>query len=177
MQGQPNAPVWLLADRLLLLPNHAALPFAGEGLFIPHDLSPLRSVRSDDFLLKMEEKERGSLSPDFDSLWDHAVVVVGPPSLMPMTSALATLRKMTAHGALPLLWQAGIMVILMAHVLTVIALPRGKAFLLTAALLVAGTSGCWWSLRQGILPPILPWAAALAIGITGILITGRRRDR
>lgn len=169
MQGQPNAPVWLLADRVLLLPNHAALPFAKGGLFIPHDLSLPRSVTSDDFLLKMEEKERGSLSPDFDSLWERAVIVVGPSSLLPMTSALATLRKMTAPGAFPLVWQAGVAMLLMAYARAVLALPRLKAFLLSAALLVAGSSGCWWSLRQGIIPPVLPWAAALAAGITGTL--------
>lgn len=173
MQGQPNAPVWLLAGRLLLFPNHAVLPFAKGGLFIPHVLSLPRSVMSDDFLLKMEERERGSLSPDFDSLWERAVVVVGPRSLLPMTSALATLRKMTAPGAFSLIWQAGIMLLLMAHVVAVVAMPRRKAFLLTAALLVAGTSGCWWSLRQGILPPILPWGVALSVGITGILTTRR----
>jgi hypothetical protein len=161
MKGQPNAPVWLLADRLLLLPNHAPLLFAMGGLRIPRDLPLPRSVTSDDFLLKMEEKERGSLSPDFDSLWEHAVVVVGPPSLLPMASALAAIRESTAWGALPLIWQGVILLILIGVVTCVFFQPQRPALLLVSALFIMGLSGAWWSLQHGLLPPILPWSVAL----------------
>jgi len=177
LHGQPNAPVWLLGDRLLLLPNHAALPFVRGGLRIPRELDVPRSVASDDFLLKMEERERGILSPGFDSLWDHAVVLVGPPSLLTMASALATLRKMTAPGGFPLVWQAGIMLFLTSYVWLVQSVPRGKGFLVMAILLLVGLSGCWWSIRHGILPPILPWGMALTVGIAGLLAARGSRGR
>ena len=173
LKGQPNAPVWLLGDHLLLLPNHAALPFVRGGVLIPHDLAIPRSVTSDDFLLKMEERERGSLSPDFDSLWDRTIVVVGPPSLLPMTSALASLREMTALGSLTLATQTGIMMLLAIVVLAVFSLRRRESLLLSAALLIAGCVGCWWCLRQGILPPVIPWCVALVVCITGVLIKQR----
>jgi hypothetical protein len=169
MQGQPNAPVWLLADHLLLFPNHAALPLITGGLSVPHDLAVPRSITSDDFLLRMEERERGSLSPDFDSLWDHAIVVVGPSSLLPMTSALVSLRQMTALGALNLVTQAGIMILLIVIILAVTTMSWRESFLLTGILLMSGCLGFWWCLRQGILPPILPWGVAMTFSLVGIL--------
>ena len=169
MQGQPNAPVWLLADHLLLFPNHTALPLITGGLSVPHDLAVPRSITSDDFLLRMEEHERGSLSPDFDSLWDHAIVVVGPSSLLPMTSALVSLRNITALGALNLATQAGIMIFLIVIVLAVAALSWRESFLLTGILLMIGCLGSWWCLRQGTLPPILPWGVAMTFSLLGIL--------
>jgi len=33
--------------------------------------------------------------------------------------------------------------------------------------------GCWWCLRQGILPPVIPWCVALVVCITGVLIKQR----
>lgn len=173
LQGQPNAPVWLLADHLLILPNHTALPLARGGLSIPHDLAVPRSVTSDDFLLRMEERERGSLSPDFDSLWDHAIVVVGSFSLLPMTSALVSLRNIAALGALNLLTQAGIMILLIVIVLAVLTVRQRESLILTALLLIVACLGSWWSLRHGILPPIIPWGVALVVCITGVLIKQR----
>jgi len=173
LQGQPNAPVWLLADHLLILPNHAAFPLARGGLSIPHDLAVPRSVTSDDFLLRMEERERGSLSPDFDSLWDHAIVVVGSSSLLPMTSALVSLRNITALGALSLAAQAGIMLLLMAIVLAILTVRRRESLIIMALLLIVSCLGSWWSLRHGILPPIISWGVALVVCITGILIKKR----
>ena len=173
LQGQPNAPVWLLADHLLILPNHAALLLARGGLSIPHDLAVPRSVTSDDFLLRMEERERGSLSPDFDSLWDHSIVVVGSSSLLPMTSALVSLRNIMALGALSLATQAGIMLLLIAIVLAILTVRRRESLLIMALLLIVSCLGSWWCLRHGILPPIIPWGVALVVSITGILIKKR----
>jgi hypothetical protein len=173
LQGQPNAPVWLLADHLLILPNHAALLLARGGLSIPHVLAVPRFVTSDDFLLRMEERERGSLSPDFDSLWDHAIVVVGPSSLLPMTSALVSLRNITALGALNLATQAGIMILLIVIVLAVLTVRQRDSLILTALLLIVACLGSWWSLRHGILSPIIPWGVALVVCITGVLIKQR----
>jgi len=161
MHGQPHASAWLLADRVLLLPNHAALPFTKGGLLIPHNPAPAHTLPSDDFLLKMEERERGSLSPDFDSLWEHAVVVVGPPSLLPMTSALSTIREISAWRAMSLVWQGVIIVLLIGIVTCVFFMPQRAALLLVSVLFIAGFSGGYWALLHGLLPPILPWGAAL----------------
>jgi hypothetical protein len=172
MQGQPNAPVWLLADHLLLLPNHAALPFSSGGIRIPSDLAVPGSVSSEDFLLRMEERERGSLRPDFDSLWDRSVVVIGPSSLLPMASVLNTLRHMTALGAFSLTWQIALMISLSLLLIVLFSLRRRTALILTGMLVAAALTGTLWSLRQGILPPILPWVVASAFSIAAPL-TGR----
>jgi hypothetical protein len=170
MQGQPNAPAWLLADHLLLLPNHAPLPSAGGSLSTPRVPALLRTVTSDDFLLRMEERERGGISPDFDSLWEDAVVVVGPSSMQRGAADLASLRGTTILGAFTLAAQAIIMVLLSGIVLILFFLPKIPALSLTAFLLLTGILGSWWSLRQGILPPILPWAAAITSAVTLCLI-------
>lgn len=167
MHGQPKAPVWLLADHLLLLPNHTVLRFAQGGVAIPRVVPEVPSLASDEFLLRMEERERGNLSPEFDSLWENTIVVVGPASLHTMVSALSFFRGMTARGSLSLTGQGVLMVVLMMLLCVVFSLRQRPALLLAAALLVVGALGCCWALSQGVIPPILPWVVTLAAALAG----------
>jgi hypothetical protein len=169
LHAQPNAPVWLLADRLLLLPNHAALPCSQGNLALPRNMPVVPTVASEDFILKMEEHERGSANPDFDSLWQNALVVIGPPSLQPLVAAMTALRSMTAWAAFTLIAQLAIVVTLLILVSFTLLLPQKSALLLTIVLLLGGILGSWWSFHHGILPPILPWIIALVISTAAIL--------
>jgi hypothetical protein len=127
------------------------------------------TVASEDFILKMEEHERGSASPDFDSLWQNALVVVGPPSLQPLVAAMTALRSMTAWASFTLIVQLAIVVTLLILVWLTLLLPQKSALLLTVVLLLGGILGSWWSLQHGILPPILPWILALVVSAAAIL--------
>jgi len=106
-----QGPIWLLAKRLLIFPNHAAILVNRDGALsgessqagIDSKVIPLA-----DFLLKLEQKERGSLSPDFDELWENATVVIGAPEDFPRVSLLASIQARLAFHYLPIFLQAGL---------------------------------------------------------------------
>lgn len=175
LQGSPNAPVWLVADRFLILPNHTVLLFTEGGTAATETTEGFHPVPLDDFLLRIEEKERGSLSPGFDALWDGAVVVIGPSSLEPAVRSLTGLRALASRGALSLTNQLILSVLLVALAATALSLIRRPAVGVALLILLGGAAAGWWCLHQGILPPILPWIAALAGATAGVLWPSRRR--
>ena len=104
-------PIWLLGKRLLIFPNHAAILLNEYGA-VAGD-TPLAAINTKtipltDFLLKFEQKERGTLSPGFDEIWENATIVIGTPSDLPRVSLLASVQERLALRGLPILLQAAL---------------------------------------------------------------------
>jgi hypothetical protein len=165
LHGRSTTPVSLLDDRLLILPNNALLLMEG-GRTSPGCVSDaVETYSTDDFLLRMEERERGTSQADFDAVWERSVVVVGPPSLEGNVAAMSALRKMTSWGGISLTWQFLITAALIACVWVLHVLPRKTALLMTLALLLGGIGTGWWCIRRGILPQLLPWLAGVTVAL------------
>jgi hypothetical protein len=100
-----NGPIWLFAGRLLILPNHSTLFLDGSGKALPLPGEQARMELLDDFLLQMEQKERGTLSPGFDELWIHSTVVLGSSDDRERVALFSALAEKISWAHLPFLWQ------------------------------------------------------------------------
>ncbi len=151
----------LLFGKILLLDNHTPLHLtpSGEG-----KLSDGRVIDMplDDFLLHIEQKEQGSISPSFDSLWKNATVVLGTPAALPQATALATLLEETTYAYLSLWAQTLIMlscitIFFLAQKLRgVPSIPRWLIFLTLVLITLLLSSVTFLYLQQGIMIPFLP---------------------
>jgi hypothetical protein len=96
---------FLLFGKLLLLGNHAPLRLTPTGETLPSASSPPESfmeIPLDDFLLRMEQRDQGILSPSFDGLWNNATVVLGTHDNLPEAAAMAALLDETSWRHLAL---------------------------------------------------------------------------
>jgi hypothetical protein len=168
MNGLPRAPVWMLADRLLLLPNHDVIGIHGGCVTIHRGKSP-RTVPFEDFLLRMEERERGTLSPRFDELWHGSVVVVSSGEDLTLVTQLASLRETCCRGSLSI--SAQILSAVVLSLLTFAAFrTHGTARTGIAAAIIAGVGILSvWMLFKGIMPPLLPLIAAILLSVFSLL--------
>lgn len=152
-------PTWLLGSRLLIFPNHSTLLLNEEGAVTGESLlSPIdcKVVPLADFLLKLEQKERGTLSPNFETLWENATVIIGPPTDLSRVSLLASLQTRLALRSLPLVVQTALLILWISlHVLGTRFSTRVR--LVTAVtLLVLCTGLPILALSKGWLLPYLP---------------------
>ena len=71
-----NAPVWLLGGRLLVFPGRATVFLTKHGMMPITNRSdiPPKAMTQEDFLLGIEQKERGEKSPDFETFWNLSLI-------------------------------------------------------------------------------------------------------
>ena len=87
-------PPLLLCDTILLLANHSLLRMTPSGeVPLSTEGGTFREIPLDDFLLQIEQKERGVISPAFDTLWKNATVVLGTHSDTATISDFASLLR------------------------------------------------------------------------------------
>jgi hypothetical protein len=157
-----TGPFWLLGGRLLLFPNHAPLLLSDGALRIIPPESPVMVMPLDLFLLRIEEKERGMIRPDFETLWQGATVVLGEAGNEDSISRITTLRENMAIGRLPLIVQAMITALLIIALLGSNRLSQsGRLSQATRlcsalALLLISIGAGAVALHHGLLLPILP---------------------
>lgn len=151
-----TGPFWLLGGRLLLFPNHSPLLLSHGALRILPPPSPVTVMPLDLFLLRIEEKERGMIRPDFESLWDGATVVLGESGKEDSISRITTLRANMAIGRLPLIAQAMITAMLIIALLASGRYSRATRVCSALALLVISIGAGTVALHHGLLLPILP---------------------
>lgn len=175
MPGKPTGPFWLLAGRLLLFPNHSALPVSGGST---PALSTILAtvVPLDLFLLRIEEKERGTFSPDFEALWDHATVVIGSPNDTSLTGSLDFILKSTAFGRLPLVVQALLSLLLVALLFAARGYSGRTRLLIALALLLLILGGGAATLAHGLQLPFLPPVIAVLFLMLSGLFSPLRRE-
>lgn len=151
-----TGPFWLLGGRLLLFPNHSPLLLSHGALRILPPPSPVTVMPLDLFLLRIEEKERGMIRPDFESLWEGATVVLGESGKEDSISRITTLRANMAIGRLPLIAQAMITAMLIIALLASGRYSRATRVCSALALLVISIGAGTVALHHGLLLPILP---------------------
>ncbi len=148
--------VRLFFGKLLLLSNNSPLLLHGNGSYESRNPPYLPVVSLDDFLLRIEQMERGSISPNFTASWNGATVVIGGDLWENPASILASLLQWISLKRLPLSQQAVLAAIFVLAFLCGYRLRSGSRLmisgLLTLSLLVA-----WLAfLKQGTLIPLLP---------------------
>lgn len=149
-----TGPTWLLAGKLLLFPDHSPLLISSGGTRT-HAVSTTTMVPMDLFLLRIEEKERGTISPDFESLWDHATVVIGSPDDIPITGSLQSILRNIAFHRLPILFQALLALVLTAILFAARRLPRVRRLWIGAGIAVITITGGVFALTHALLLPFL----------------------
>ena len=151
--------IWLLGRRILIFPNHAVIPLNEHGAIAGgKSLASMecKMVPLADFLLKMEQKERGTLSPDFDALWENSMVIIGTPSDLTRVSLLAAVQSRLALRYLPILSQAAL-ALLWITLLVLGYRHRKKARITVAIILIfLSVSLSLLALHAGWLLPWLP---------------------
>ena len=179
-----NAPLWLICGRLLLFPNHSPLLIDSRGCLSEVSMIGMghgdcRVVPLDDFLLKIEEMERGGVSPDFDSLWDNSLVVIAPPGDAATATLIASLRERLAPTRFPVIAQALlallwiVVVILFPHLLSRMGRFAEGPFriLLPVAMIVASVLVSVMAFSHGVILPLIP---AVIVSLFLMIFPGSR---
>ena len=159
---------WLLAGKLILFPHHAPLLISSGGART-HATTTTTMVPMDLFLLRIEEKERGTISPDFESLWDHATVVIGSTDDILITGTLHSILRNISFHRLPILLQALLTLVLIAMLFAARRLPRVHRMWIGTAILVITIVGGVFALNYALLLPSLAPLITAIILLSGAL--------
>jgi hypothetical protein len=152
--------LWLFGGRILLLPNHGTLFMDGAGSAIPVPREGGRIIPFDDFLLQMEQKERGNLSPGFDALWNQSLIVIGTNEDTEQVALFSALAEKISWAHLPPLWQCTEVAMLVVLVL-LLHQRRLSLRIVVAMMILLGTIATTiLCARHSLLVPFLPSLAA-----------------
>ena len=88
-----QSPPLLLFNTHLFLNHRTQLQLTPDGSLPPVTLGEFIQMPLDDFLLQIETKEQGSISPTFDSLWDKSTILIGAGTDVTNAAALASLLQ------------------------------------------------------------------------------------
>lgn len=115
-----------------------------------------RMEHLDDFLLQMEQKERGVLSPGFDALWEHAMVVLGTDADLEKIAMLSALSERIFWNHSPFPFQVSAALLCVILVLFLDQQSRLVRLGVALLLLVTTKAGTIIAVRHGIIIPFLP---------------------
>jgi hypothetical protein len=162
-------PSWLIGGRVLIFPNHSALLLNEYGSvpLITIGTSFTNRVTQEDFLLGSEQKERGEKSPEFEALWNDALVIIAQDSDLPTVSTLHQLASRLVWRHLPMISQFVLGVGCVLLLLVGVRSGKSSSLILAAALVVVTVIATMITLRHGILIPWLPQMVT-ALAILGI---------
>lgn len=158
-----GSPARLFFGQLLLLPNNTPLFLHPDGSCEPKNPRSLAVVSLDDFLLRIEQMERGSISPDFMAAWNGATVVIGGDFWERPARQLSSLLRWAAFKRFPLTLQAILAVLFMLVFLSGYRRRIGTRLLISGLLALSVTVVWMAFLKQGTLFPILPGLIAAAL--------------
>ena len=175
-QSVKEHPPFLVGESLLLLGNHALTHLTARGDFSKTAYSgAYREIPLDDFLLQIEQKERGIISPAFDSLWKESTVILGSHDDAAKISTFANLLREVSSKRLPL-WSQSLMAFgWMALFFLIRSQPSGGQYvqcrLLSLLITLAVMLTTLLLIHQGIVIPFLPGI------VTALLLFWRRSDK
>jgi hypothetical protein len=167
-----NAPVWLLGGRLLVFPDRATVFLTKHGMMPITNSSeiPPKAMTQEDFLLGIEQKERGEKSPDFETFWNDALVIIGKESDLPSLATLHHVASLLKWRHLS--WISQLLLGIGCILLFLIGVRSGKpaTFHLAALLIVSTLIVTILFLRHGIIIQWLsPAITSLSLVIAGLL--------
>jgi hypothetical protein len=148
----------LFLRHFLIFSNRSSLWLDGSGGFaamkaIESD-NGVRRIELDDFLLKMEQKERGTIRADFESLFDNSIVILGSKESFPRAITFGFLEKQTNLSRPPFWIQALLAVLCALFLLLFSPLPPMIRFLGGTVILGAMVFGMLLLIQIGIFLPV-----------------------
>jgi hypothetical protein len=155
------SPSYLFFGKIFLSSTATFFWITPSGAY--HPLSDLRvkPLSLDDFLLRVEQKEQGTISPGFDALWNKAVVIIGTSAEEGRATALADLLRATGIRPLSFVSQTVItfgwvLLFLLIQELHLRASFRFTRWIFPPVILIALIGITLCLLPHGILLPFLP---------------------
>lgn len=173
-----SSPVWLLGGKLLYFPNRPPMLLGKEG-YLPISngvaMTP-KSMTLEDFLLGIEQKERGETSSEFESVWGDSLVFIGKESDRQSLGTLAQISSRLLWRKLSIIWQ---LIIALGCITALWIGAIGGRFYsisLAAILPVATMIAYGLSVHEGLLIPwIPPLATSLFLLLIGLTLQGNNR--
>ena len=102
-QSVITPPPFLLGKSRLFFGNRALIHLTPTGgVPIAEQGGEVLEMQLDDFLLQIEQKERGSISPAFDAIWKDSTVIIGTNADTSKVSTYASLLREISFKRLPL---------------------------------------------------------------------------
>jgi len=155
------SPPYILFNKILLCPTHTLFWITPKGNYHPLAGASVKTLALDDFLLHIEQKEQGNISPGFDALWKNATVIIGTAQENEKASALSDLLKTTSIHRFSLKNQilmilGWIALFLLVQELRYREIPYFTRWILPPLIFLGLTGGTIFLLSQGILLPWLP---------------------
>ena len=150
----PNS-LWLLGGRILLLPNRSILFLNERGGALPAPREGGRIVMIDDFLLQMEQKERGTLSPVFDALWNDSIIILGTMSDLENVAVFSSLEEKAFWDHFPVIWQCANVILFTTLLLMLHRRATGFRIFTGLAIQLLALGGLIVSIGHGIIPPYI----------------------
>lgn len=160
-------PPLLLFGTILLLPNHTAIHLTSTG-GAKFASSSILEMPLDDFLLQCEQKEQGTISPSFDSIWNKSTVLIGTHDDLATAASLAALLEETAWHHLSLGVQ---LMILVGWISSLVLAPKFSipGPILAGIILLLLAISTLLLLHHGIIFPFMPGAFVV------VVLLGKRR--
>lgn len=166
----PAAQARLLFGKVLLLGNHAAVMINSLGR-CDADGVPCVRTAMDEFLLRIEQRERGIISPGFDGIWSGAFVVIGTPDDLPKSMVFQSLLERLSMARL-VPWTQAVIAALCIATLLLLSKATLPAKLLAAALIVISAGTASFLLISHCL--LFPWLPCVMSALFLLLIPSRR---
>ena len=148
----------LYVQHSLIFSNRSTLWLDGSGGFTAlnaiKSANGFRHIELDDFLLKMEQKERGTIRADFESLFDNSIVILGSRESLARAHTFGFLVKQTSLSRPPFWIQAVLAALCVLFLLLFAPLPPVIRFLGGTVILGAMVFGMLLLVQIGILLPV-----------------------
>jgi hypothetical protein len=146
----------LLFGKVLSLPNGSTLRITATGEAEAMVREHVRSISLDDFLLHIEKKERGTISPEFEGYWESSCVILGTVNDLRHASVFSSILEHVSYARPSWIIQSLIVIAWMGCVLLFWGFPwRGRCLCAVGLLLGVILATCS-SLHLGIIIPFVP---------------------
>ena len=109
----------------------------------------------DDFLLQMEQKERGTLSPVFDALWNDSIIILGTMSDLENVAVFSSLEEKAFWDHFPVIWQCANVILFTTLLLMLHRRATGFRIFTGLAILLLALGALIVCIGHGIIPPYI----------------------
>lgn len=149
-------PPLLLFGKFLFLSNHTPIHLTSSGSISPSSGEAVE-MPLEDYLLQIEQKEQGTISPTFDNLWNKSVVLLGSHDDMLTASLFASMLHQVDWHHLSL-WIQGVLalgwIVLLFLCSKLPSIPH--RCILSAVIVILLMTLLLLLLHKGIIFPLLP---------------------
>ena len=169
LNREGSSPSLLVLGRMLILPDRHPLWITEGAVLRPQVPGAVRTVALDDFLLRIEQLERGTINPGFDALWNHATVIIGTQRDLPKAASVSSLLERFSLRVQSFPLQALSLLVWIAAFLLITQLPSRTRNAAAGILLIVVLGSTLFCLHAGWSFPFLPGIlAALMLPLSSL---------